>query len=214
MLVKTEPNIYFKNEKEIIKKLNKMKVYLVRHAESNIESLTKNGEKQSIKLAKKIKSVDTIIISKYKRTLDTAKPLLEKFNLNPILWDEIFGFKRFYDNDLNEFSYINYEKFKNTNDKKRLINEYWEKMNPFSKDEENTESFYDFVNRVYRIILKIKEIKNTTYIFTHGNFIRLFLILNDKLKNNTFSNIDITDLMIEFYKDVLKINNIYIYPFL
>lgn len=179
------------------------KIFIIRHAESqtniggifehkNIVKLTKNGKKQAEKLSEILKTPNKIIVSKYIRTIETAEPFIKKFPNSVVeLWI-----------DLHEFDYINPKRHIGINLKKRekIVTEYWQKENPFYKDSSNTESFMELVERVNVVILKLKKLPlGINYIFSHGNFIRILLLLLNEYNN--FNSIKRDEI---FYKKIMQ----------
>jgi len=167
-----------------VKNKNKNKIFFVRHAETEANAgigydhpqhikLTEKGHVDAKKLAKKIKSPSKIIVSKYFRTLQTAQPLMEK-HVDVVV--QVLP-------HIHEFTYLSPAKFIGENiDKKKFVREYWEKMNPYYKDGDIAESYANFAHRIHKSILQIKKLKGTgdVYIFTHGLFIKTFLLLNSE----------------------------------
>lgn len=163
------------------------KVFIIRHAESqtniggifehkNIVKLTENGKKQAEKLSETLKKPNKIIVSKYIRTIETAEPFIKKFpNSEVELWI-----------DVHEFDYINPARHINITLKERekMMAEYWQRKNPFYKESLDVESFVEFIERVNIVILKLKKLPpGINYIFSHGNFIRMLLLLLSEYNN-------------------------------
>ena len=155
-------------------------VYLVRHAESEANTgarfgdpkeirLSPQGEQEANQLAERVSSVDTVIVSPYRRTQDTAMPLIEKHHIKDVpVWEQIF-----------EFTYLDPRKFIDITreEKDRLTTAYWERMDPDYRDGGSAESFSDLLNRVRESIGRMAGLHGESYIFTHGGFIRTFLLL-------------------------------------
>ncbi len=145
------------------------KIFLIRHAESysnigeihlhtNNVKITEIGIKQSHLLTKKLEKPDKIIFSKYLRTIKTAEPMMKKhpdseFNL----WL-----------DIHEFDYLNKNKKINTDFEtyRNHAKDYWLKCDPYYYDDKEKENFKDFVDRVNKVILKIKKLKGVNIIFS------------------------------------------------
>lgn len=165
----------------------KNKIFFIRHAETYANTgekydhpqyirLTERGHDQAKKVAKKIKNPGKVIVSKYFRTLETAQHLLNKNKDVDFL---VFP-------DLHEFTYLSNKKFLSlANDNNKIVEEYWELMDPKYNDGDNAESFKDFTDRIHNTILKLKKMKTNgdIYVFTHGNFTRGFMILTKEFSN-------------------------------
>lgn len=98
-----------------------MKVFLIRHAESESNvgnktsdpstiSITEKGKSQSLELANKINDApDLIIVTSYLRTTQTAMPLINKFPATKVeTWP------------LHEFTFLSPSLCENTNSNERL----------------------------------------------------------------------------------------------
>jgi broad specificity phosphatase PhoE len=149
-------------------------IMLIRHAESQANSGERNSSQSEIKLSIKgyeqakelAKSFtvmpDLVITSPFIRTLQTAKPLLDKF---PAVKHEQWP--------IHEFICINPKRCINTTweERKPLEAEYWERCEPDYKDGE-AESFSNFIRRVQNTI-KTLNLKRKKHIiaFTHMYFI-------------------------------------------
>lgn len=182
------------------KNKTKKKIYLVRHAETFANTgeklehpahirLTEKGISQAKELAKKIKKPGKIVVSKYFRTLQTATPLIEKHeNVEVLVLPHI-----------HEFTYLSPVKLldKDVSKEKKdtMVKSYWEQMDPKYSDGDIAESFANLVKRVEKSIKQIKNIKaeGDIFIFTHGMFIKTFMLLNEK------KNLKPKQLMQEFY---------------
>jgi broad specificity phosphatase PhoE len=160
-----------------------MKVFLIRHAESESNkgsktsdpstiSITEKGKLQSVELANKItERPDLIIVTSYVRTAQTAKPLIKKFpGVKVETWP------------LHEFTFLSPSLCRNTNSKERLplVNEYWEKCDPDFVHGIGAESFNQFIERVHRCVQRLSSMGyRFITIFTHGHVIRAFRLLID-----------------------------------
>jgi len=161
-------------------------IFLIRHAESSANAggrttdpskinLTEKGFEQATYLANAFKSQpDFIVTSPYLRTKQTAKPLLERFNnIEQVEWM------------VQEFTYLSPAKCQSTTTQERrpLVNQYWERNNPFFSDGIGAESFADLLKRVEHFIEQVKCLENKSVaVFSHGQFIRAIIwrILNGK----------------------------------
>lgn len=181
------------------------KILFIRHAESegnvgdivfphgHVIKITEKGKKQSTDLAEILDKPDRIIVSKYIRTIETAEPTIRKFPETDVhLWL-----------DIHEFGSVCPENItgKSVEDARKLYTDYWQKADPFFKDSEHVESFKEFVDRLRRVIFKLKKIDNgLNYIFTHGWVIKLFYNLTRDFKDSDFENNDQ-----EIYNKVMKV---------
>jgi broad specificity phosphatase PhoE len=178
------------------------KIILIRHAESqanvqkelfrysNIIKITENGRQQAKDLVEVLEKPDRVILSKYIRTQETAHPLIEKLekenhNFDTHLWL-----------DTHEFENVCGERvfatMKTHEEFMHADMEYWGKQDPMCKESEHTESFKEFIDRVNGVYLKLKKIPDgLNYIFTHGWFIKLFLLMGNEYNNfNTLEKDD------------------------
>src|SRR5215831_4449673 len=127
-----------------------MRVFLIRHAESESNvgsktsdpsaiSITEKGKEQSFELANKIiEAPNLIIVTSYIRTTQTALPLMQKFsNVRVETWP------------LHEFTFLSPGLCQNTNSKERLpmVNEYWERCDADFIHGIGAESFNQFIKR-------------------------------------------------------------------
>ena len=155
------------------------KIFLIRHAESSANaggrttdpakiSLTEKGFEQARYLANTFDyQPDFVITSPYLRTKQTAQPLLERFkDIEKIEWD------------VQEFTYLSPAKCRNTTTQERrpLVNQYWERNDPFFTDGVGAESFADLLKRVENFLKQIKLYENKFIaVFSHGQFIRAII---------------------------------------
>ncbi len=153
--------------------MDKRDIIFVRHGEStaNAGLSTKNpgsvplspkGIIQVEKLVKKIKSKPgLIIVSKYLRTQESAKPLIAKYKGVKV---EKWGMTH-------EFTYLNRKKCADTTkfDRAVFAKEYWKKNNPFYKDGQSEESFFDLLIRAEKFLVKINKRKEEKIIISLAN---------------------------------------------
>lgn len=182
-----------------------MSIFLIRHAESeaNINgktrshasiALSENGLIQAQTLCSILPKIDHVIVSKYKRTQQTASPIIEKYHLN----FEV-------DEHLHEFSYLSERKCANTNlnDRKEWVNAYWNKMDFQYKDADDAESFEDLYLRVQAFNEKLKALKEhyiekNLAVFSHGQFLQLLMMQIQKPRPLT------KELMQQFRSDLVS----------
>lgn len=178
------------------------KILFVRHAQSmgNIGKVSSTPDEiplssfgiiQAKDLIKKIQETpDLIVLSKYLRTHQTAKPLIDSLPHIPVeKW-----------NNVHEFTYLNQARCSNMSsiERRPIVNEYWDRNDPYYKDGGNAESFHEFINRIESSIYQIKN--STEYnimIFSHGQFILMLKILME-LKSTSKPIPDLDKLMHEF----------------
>jgi len=155
------------------------KAWFIRHAESESNAgirtshnatipLTPTGQSQAKKIASEFTSPPELIVtSKYLRTKQTAEPLIKKYpNVPCEEWQ------------IHEFSYISPVRCQNMDKEERapIRHAYWKSADPFYRDDENVESFADFIERVKNTlgILRSRP-ENFTVLFSHGLFIEAVL---------------------------------------
>lgn len=139
------------------------KVWFIRHAQSmanadknfrtnytsaSLVPLSKFGFKQSEDIVKYFKEPPGLIItSPYLRTKQTAQFLIEKY---PDVPKEEW--------QIQEFTYLSSQKCFNTtfNERRVLVDEYWNNADPFYRDDGGAESFTNFFARISQAINKLK----------------------------------------------------------
>lgn len=151
-------------------------VWFIRHAESASNAglktsdsatipITEFGHQQAEELAHFIdKKPDIIIHSKFLRTLQTAKPTIEKYPVVPV---EILP--------LHEFDFLAKSKCVDLNaeERKPMVKAYWERCDPEYIDGDGAESFSGFTERIKESIERIENLKaDFILVFTHGHVIR------------------------------------------
>lgn len=165
--------------------MNNKIIWFIRHAESESNSggrssdpatipLSKQGIAQAEELALSFpESPSLVVTSRFIRTKKTALPTLKRFKgVSQEEWD------------IHEFTYLSPSKCKNTTRLERLplVQEYWDRCNPFYCDGEGAESFSDFISRAHQVINKLKRLENQhVALFSHEAFIKavLWLIRKD-----------------------------------
>lgn len=160
-----------------------MAIIFVRHAgsETNIGgvskpnkniSLSSKGQIQARELAEKIHSRPVcVFISEYVRTLQTARPVLKKFDLQATVLP-----------CLNEFNAFSYDRIEGMTGQQRLplTRRYWRDCDPDIRHGEGAQSFNDFCDQVreFMTMLERKEIPDGSLIFGHGMWLSVFMWLN------------------------------------
>lgn len=172
-------------------------IWLIRHGESQANAglsthspesicLTIRGQEQAELLADYFKDKpDSIIVSPFLRTRQTAQPLIDKFPSVPVQeWS------------IQEFTYLDTERCQNTtlHQRKPLVEEYWKRNDARYCDGTGAESFSDFFNRIVDTIEKIKSSEyQSTIVFTHAQFIRtmMWILLTGKkeIDNRTMQQV-------------------------
>jgi broad specificity phosphatase PhoE len=160
-----------------------MKVFLIRHAESESNtggktsdpetiSITQKGRAQALELTSKItEAPDLIIVTSYIRTTQTATPLIEKF---PAVKVETWP--------LHEFTFLSSGLCQNMNSKDRMpmVNEYWEKRDSDFVHGIGAESFNQFIRRIQECVRRLSSMnEDFVTVFTHGHVIRAIRLLAD-----------------------------------
>ena len=168
-------------------------VLLVRHGESQANAglptahpktvrLTKKGREQVENIPHVLRKTnlipDLIVVSTYIRSQQTAKPTIQSFPSIPVKeWR------------VHEFTYLSSKHAGRTTVEQRRVwvNAYWEKADPFYVDEEESESFEQFIVRVRKAIAQLKQTaKDTIIVFSHEQFIcaLLWLLQKDQPEDN------------------------------
>lgn len=151
-------------------------VFFIRHAESMANAghatgspadilLTERGAAQAQERAATFPVVPKLIVySPFIRTKQTAAPLIARFPHVPVeVWD------------VQEFSYLSIRHMGHTTAEMRkpLVEEYWQKGDPYYLQGEDVESFSSFRVRVtgmYKRLLTLPDYP--VAIFTHGLFLQ------------------------------------------
>jgi 2,3-bisphosphoglycerate-dependent phosphoglycerate mutase len=158
-------------------------VWLIRHGQSHANAgiatdhpstieLTDLGREQAAAIARQIQSVpDRIVISPYRRTLHTAKPMLEKFEkqgatVQIVEWP------------IQEFTYLSPVRCRGTTavDRQSWAKEYWQRADPEWEDGDGAESYSHLMQRVRNFADQLNAQKGFTMVFGHGMFFKAFLI--------------------------------------
>ncbi len=148
--------------------------YLIRHGESASNAGEKTLDAASTTLTERgwqgaranaasfPETPHRIVTSRYIRTAQTAKPLLERFAGVPVEeWD------------IHEFTYMSADKYAGTTtfDRRPFIDEYWKRLDPHLKDGDG-ESFATFAARCRAFITRMGNTTGITAAFSHGHFTR------------------------------------------
>lgn len=150
-------------------------------------NLTPKGIQQASDAATRWQDApDVFITSKYVRTVQTARPFLQKF---PHVPSEEW--------DIHEFTHLDPDKYKGTNFADRLphVQAYWEKADPYHKDGTLAESFAAFMQRCLNTLERMRQSHHTrSVVFCHGYFMKGLMLAVD----GHFSVVD-SDTMHRFY---------------
>ena len=160
-----------------------MAIYLIRHAQSvgNVNeraqshasiALTEFGHQQAQQLTQSLPKADVIYISSYLRTQQTAQPLIQRDQIEPMIMN------------IEEFSYLSDSRCKNTTleERKPWVDQYWNQHDIDYLDGTDAESFRDFFQRVSDFILHLEHIKSeyqtkNLMVFSHGQFLTLLKMI-------------------------------------
>jgi broad specificity phosphatase PhoE len=157
------------------------KIWFIRHGQSESNAglatmypggsaLTELGKTQARYVAQTIPTrPDLIITSPYIRTKQTAIPTFARFTDVPHEeWP------------VQEFHYLALPTDRpiHPDERRPLVDAYWERCDPFYRDGPQTETFANFAERAHEAQTRLLErTEEYTIVFTHGLFTRLFLWL-------------------------------------
>lgn len=157
-----------------------LSVLLVRHAQTTANAgevtdnhadirLTALGEQQArdVALAVGQSPPDLIVVSPFRRTLDTAIPLIQA---HPTVAVETWP--------IEEFSYLAPARADRTSPAERrpMVAEYWDRADPLYVDGKGAESFAHFVERLRRFHRRLWQQSGRVVVFGHGQFLRGFVL--------------------------------------
>jgi broad specificity phosphatase PhoE len=129
--------------------------------------LTEEGEDQARAFARNWESrPDLLVVSSYARSIQTAEPLAQKFNLQPVT------------RNVQEFTYFDFclTQDEATEMRKVRVAQYWTNLDPLEKaGGSNAESFEDFISRCrsFRHWAETTSFQNCLCV-THGLFMHAF----------------------------------------
>ncbi|HLI08517.1 MAG TPA: histidine phosphatase family protein [Ktedonobacteraceae bacterium] len=162
-------------------------IFLIRHGESQSNAgwattdpekvaLTPRGLEQAERIASYLEksqaSLNLIVISRYLRTLQTAQPARRRFPKVPLkVWN------------VHEFTYLSsmHTERLTTEERRPLVEAYWQQCLPNWKDGPGSESFIDFIKRARKVFKTITVYKGqgpSIAIFSHEQFIKALLWLS------------------------------------
>jgi 2,3-bisphosphoglycerate-dependent phosphoglycerate mutase len=156
------------------------KFFLIRHGESQSNAglatadpgdveLTPRGHEQARQIAaflKEYTALNLIVTSAYLRTKQTAAPTKAIFHATSMEEWEV-----------QEFTYLSsaYLGYSTSNDRRPLVDAYWEQCNPSYTDGRGSESFKVFIGRVEGFIRQLKNRRENIAIFSHEQFLAAVL---------------------------------------
>lgn len=162
-------------------------VFLVRHglSQSNsglptsspeIASLTQPGQDQAQCVADFFRDseilIDRIITSSYLRARETA-----------MYTREIFPDAFFEEWKVQEFTYLSslHKKLSTLEDRRPLVDAYWQALDPCKRNAEGSESFRDFVGRARNFLVRLQDLESRHIaVFSHEQFISAVLWLIER----------------------------------
>lgn len=159
--------------------MSKTAIWLIRHAESMANCgilsnepekirLSAKGQQQALQLAQSIKKApQLIVVSPFLRTLETAQPLLDRWPNVPLqTWP------------IQELVYLSPNRYAAaTPSEQHLMKEtYWQHLDPFFYDGQDTETFANFVERINNFHLRLAVCDGFTLIIGHGQFFKAYLL--------------------------------------
>lgn len=154
-------------------------VWLVRHGESasnageasrsaGCTSLSGRGAREAEKIADTVVvPPDLIVTSPYRRTEETAAPLIRKF---PDIRREVW--------EIQEFTFLGSEHYfgKTQEDRRLPARKYWQECDPDVRQGKEAETFREFMGRVDAFITQLMEGSERFVVcFTHGYVIKAVL---------------------------------------
>lgn len=158
-------------------------VWFIRHGESEaniglptidpaLVSLTSRGRRQAEQVAQAfvLHPPSIIVVSSFLRAQQTAEPLIYRYSQVPCIREPLvreFELVR-------EFTYLSLSKHKKTTRQERrpLVDAYWERLDPHHVDGEGAESFVQFIHRVSEVITWFKQSRDGFIaVFSHEQFI-------------------------------------------
>ena len=170
------------------------KIYLVRHGQSHSNAggeaminadipLTELGQHQAEQVAYWLyetlgDNIDSIMVSKFLRTHQTAQPLVDKLGLTPTVIE-----------GLQEFDYLSFTAIDGTslNHRRQLADDYWVVFDVDDRAGEDSESYREFCTRVADVLEQFKAMPDGNHVvYTHGIWMSMLVwqILGQPYHNN------------------------------
>lgn len=166
--------------------------------------LTSTGQQQAEHIGQWLhktigNNVDSLYVSRYIRTQDTAQPFIQLSGLEPSIID-----------GLEEFNYLPFDQIAELYQPERhkLVDQYWKTSSPATVLGNDTESFQHFADRVDNVLNTFRQVDSGTHVaFTHGTW--LSMLAWQVLGNET----DSADAMRRFrlFEQALRIPNTAVY---
>jgi len=130
--------------------------------------LSERGKIQANVLSREFAATpDLIVLSPFRRALDTAGPIIAKFPDSPLdTWP------------VQDFVYLSPGRFKSTSPSQRSADAkaYWEKADPQHCDGPGAETFEDYFLRVDGFLERIRRRQESlSYVITHAYFIKAIM---------------------------------------
>jgi broad specificity phosphatase PhoE len=160
------------------------KAWLIRHGESEANAgnptadpasvrLTERGYREALCVAGHFDTPPSLIVtSPYLRTKQTAQATIDRF---PDVRQDEWA--------VEEISYLSATKYRNTDfmERKPAADAYWQKADPYYQDDEDAESFAEYIERVRQLVERLRTTDEPFMaVFTHETVIKtvLWLTLN------------------------------------
>lgn len=155
-------------------------VWLIRHGESESNAglasprvgaagLTELGHLQAACLARAFPGPPAlVVVSSFRRSRETAEPLLARFPSVPVEeWP------------IEEFTYLDPARYLNTSslDRHPFVEEYWRRCDPLHRDGGVAESFAELLGRIRVLLARLESCPGPTALFGHGTFMKALVWL-------------------------------------
>lgn len=154
-------------------------VWLVRHGQSienagsagpglGLAPLSSEGERQARALADMLpQAPDLLVVSPYRRSRDTAAPILARF---PRLRMETWP--------VQEFSYLDPARYDGSAPAQRrpAVEAYWRRCDPLHQDGPGAERFTDLLARARDVLERLRRASGFLVLVSHGQFLRALLL--------------------------------------
>lgn len=157
--------------------MSELLAWFIRHAESEsnaglatsdtaLTPLTPKGIEQARRFAQMFPRPPSLIVtSAYRRSQQTAQPLVERF---PAVTQEVWP--------VYEFAYL--ERFRGqltvSEQRRPTAEAYWQRCDPFYRGSEHAETFVELMQRVQATLERLRQQESGfVAVFGHGNFMRV-----------------------------------------
>lgn len=171
------------------------RIWLIRHGESKANAglatcdpvstdLTFTGHEQAMRIANVCSEPPSlVIVSQYQRTRQTALPTLQKFAIEPEVWD------------VHEFTYLAklHGQVTTKQERSKYVDAYWNQPRPAYIDGVGSESFVDFFLRTQRVVQQLLSMNERfIMVFSHEQFITAarWILVSDRTFRSTDINVD------------------------